>query len=152
MLAPKGTLLRKKGEEGSVFIVPDTCPHGVLRWPARQQDKQEQRLELWQPSTTEQASSTWEPVLDAAAWEIAFVHAVGPEFVETAYGGGGWRDGAFPPVRQIPSGFRPELYLMRSTGWLSLWVAGAKDGFARLGDTHLNEALRLTEAVKPDQP
>ena len=36
---------------------------------------------------------------------------------------------------------------MRSSGWLSLWVAGAKDGFARLGDKHLNIALRHTHAV-----
>ena len=102
MLAPKGTLLRKKDDSESVFIVLDTCPHGVLRWPTGREYKQELQLELWQPSTTDEASSTWEPVLDAAAWEIAFVHPVGPEFVEAAYGQRDWVDGAFAPVRQHP--------------------------------------------------
>ena len=136
----------------SVFIVLETCPHGVLRWQARREYKEELQLELWQPSTTDEASSTWEPVLDAAAYEIAFVHPVGPEFVEAAYGQGEWLDGAFPPVRQNPSGCKHELHLMRSTGWLSPWVAGAKDGFARLGDKHLDKALRHTHAVPLDQP
>ena len=84
MLAPKGTLLRKKAKPHSEFIVLDTCAHGVLRWPAIREYKQELHLELWQPSTTDDASSTWEPVLDENAWEIAFVHPVGPEFVEAA--------------------------------------------------------------------
>ena len=98
----------------------ETCQHGVLRWPAGREYKEELQLELWQPSTAADASSTWEPVLDAAAWEVAFVHPVGPEFVEAAYGQGEWVDGAFPPVRENPSGFKHELYLMRSTGYLSL--------------------------------
>ena len=63
---------------------------------------QELQLDLWQPSTTDETSSTWEPVLDAAASEIAFVHPVGPEFVEAAYGQRDWVDGAFAPVRQHP--------------------------------------------------
>ena len=74
------------------------------------------------------------------------------EFVEAAYGQGEWVDGAFPPVRQTPSGLKHELSLMRTTGWLSPWVAGAKDGFARFGDKHLNKALRHTAAVPADQP
>ena len=41
---------------------------------------------------------------------------------------------------------------MRSTGWLSLWVAGAKDGFAHLGDKHPNKALQHTKAVPDDEP
>ena len=60
-------------------------------------------------------------------------------------------DGAFPPVRRTPSGFQHELYLMRSTGWLSLWVAGAKDGYARPADEHLDKALRHTNAVPESQ-
>ena len=152
MLAPKGTLLRKTGISDSVFIVLETSQHGVLRWPARREYNQELQLELWQPSTADDASATWEPVLDAADWEIAFVHAVGPEFIEAAYGQGTWADGASPPVRTTPSGFSHELYLMRTTRWLSLWVAGAKEGFARLGDKHLNSALRETNAVPHDQP
>ena len=95
MLPPKGTLLRKKGNPPSVFIVLETCAHGVLRWPTRREYKEELQLELWQPSTTDDASSTWEPILDAAAWEIAFVHPVGPEFVEAVYGTGRWVSGAF---------------------------------------------------------
>ena len=152
MLAPKGTLLRKAGISDSVFIVLEISQHGVLRWPARREYNQELQLELWQPSTADDASATWEPVLDAADWEIAFVHAVGPEFIEAAYGQGTWADGASPPVRTTPSGFSHELYLMRTTRWLSLWVAGAKDGFARLGGKHLNKALRETKAVPPEQP
>ena len=80
------------------------------------------------------------------------MHPVGPEFVEAAYGQGEWAGGAFPPVREHPSGFKHELYLMRSTGWLSLWVAGAKDGFRRFGDKELNLALQLTHAVPLHQP
>ena len=80
------------------------------------------------------------------------MHPVGPEFVEAAYGEGEWVDGAFPPVRQTPSGLKHELSLMRTTGWLSPWAAGAKDGFARFGDKHLNKALRHTAAVPADQP
>ena len=41
---------------------------------------------------------------------------------------------------------------MRSTGRPSLWVAGAKDGLARLGDKHINIALRHTSAVPEGQP
>ena len=93
----------------SESIVLDTCAHGVLRWPARREYNQELQRELWQPSTTDDASATWEPVLDAADWEIAFVHAVGPEFIEAAYGQGTWADGASPPVRTMPSGFSHEL-------------------------------------------
>ena len=69
MLAPKGTLLRKTGISDSVFIVLETSQHGVLRWPARREYNQELQLELWQPSTADDASATWEPVLDAADWE-----------------------------------------------------------------------------------
>ena len=63
----------------------------------------------------------------------------------------GWTE-PFRLFANTLSGFKHELYLMRSTGWLSLWVAGAKDGFARLGDKHLDKALRHTHAVPVDQP
>jgi len=152
MLAPKGTLLRKKSDTSTVFIVLETCAHNVLRWPAIREYKDKPKLELWQPSTTPDAASTWEPVLDATHWEIAFVHPVGPEFVETVYGGGKWVDGAFPPVRKQVSGFKHELHLMRSSGWLNVWAAAAKDGFAPLGDKHLNKALRHIHAVPEHQP
>ena len=102
MLAPKGTLLRKRGISPSVFIVLETSAHGVLRWQARREYKEELQLELWQPSTADDASSTWEPVVDAAAWEIAFVHPVGPEFVEATYGQGEWVDGAFSACSRTP--------------------------------------------------
>ena len=41
---------------------------------------------------------------------------------------------------------------MRSTGWLSQWIAGAKDGFVRLGDKRLNKALQHAHEVLLGQP
>ena len=50
-------------------------------------------LVLWQPSEQIDATSNGEPLIVAAAWEIAFVHPVGPEFVEATYGQrSGWTE------------------------------------------------------------
>ena len=121
-----------------------TCEYGVLRWPAQRQYVEELRLEVWQPIMTDDAFSTWEPVLNTAEWEVLFLHPVGPEFVETIFGRGEWKDGAFPPVRAHPSGLGHELYLMRASGWMSIRTAGAMEGYRRLSDMHLDKALRHT--------
>ena len=80
------------------------------------------------------------------------MHPVGAEFVEAEHGQGQWVDGAFRPARKRPPGFKHELYLMRSTGWMSQWIAGAKDGFVRLGDKRLNKALQHAHEVHLGQP
>ena len=109
-------------------------------------------LDAWAPTTTGDAESTWEPVLDAMEWRVAFLHPVSPEFIETAYGKGRWKDGASPPVRERPSGLPHELHLLRSSEWMSPWRAGALDGYARLLDRHLDKALRKTGAVPAGEP
>ena len=149
--APQRYTLTEKAKAEVGIHSSGTCVRAVWRWPAKEECKGELQQELRQQNTTDNASSTWVPILEAKDFEIAFVHPVGTEFVEAAYGEGEWVDGAFPPVRQTPSGMKHELYLMRSTGGLSPWVACAKDGFARFGDKDVNKALRHTDAVHEDQ-
>lgn len=152
LLPPRNALLRKVAEPQLAFIVLETCEHGVLLWPAHREFVAALRLEVWQPLTTDDASSTWEHILKSSEWEVAFLHPVSPEFIETIFGRGEWTDGAHPPVRAHPSGLGHELYLMRASGWLNLWTAGAMEGYIRLGDRHLDKALRYTKAVPADQP
>ena len=83
---------------------------------------------------------------------MAFLHPVSPEFIETTFGKGRWKDGASPPVRETPSGLPHELHLLRSSEWMSPWKAGALDGYARLQDRHMDKALRTTGAVPAGEP
>ena len=101
LLPPRTTLLRKVAVPGSVFLVLETSEHGVLRWPVLREFVNGSNLEAWQPATAEYAQSTWEPILDAGEWEVAFLHPVSPEFIEATFGRGRWKDGAHPPVRAI---------------------------------------------------
>ena len=82
-LAEFGTAKRnthpEKNNPERVYIVLETCAHAVLRWPARREYINELQLELWHFLTTPGASSNC---------DIAFVHPVGPEFIEAAYGEG----------------------------------------------------------------
>jgi hypothetical protein len=152
LLAPRSTLARKVMMPGVVSLVLETCEHGILRWPMVREFVNAIDLEVWQPAFTDDAESTWEPILNASEWEIAFVHPVSPEFIETTFGRGRWTDGAHPPVRERPSGLQHELYLLRDSEWLNPWTAGALDGYSRLSDKQFDKALRLTGAVPADQP